>query len=174
MLPCQKFVLSWCSSPRKGERWPLKKLGGVSQARIMELSQYCLDENAVLLHFPTMAHYYDGGGEPCDESYAKLSPTSVREDRMSAMVVVPKELQHDICYLNHYPKHAAHPRWSNMVIRTREAGATSGIKASCKRLCVTSARCVSRPLAHAVTKEVCSPPGDTVDRLKQSRGTFKS
>ena len=114
----------------------LKKLGGVSQARVMELSQYCLDENAVLLHSPTMAHYYDAEGEPCDENYVKLSPTSVREDRMAAMVVVPKELQHDICYLNHYSKHAGHPQWGDMVARIRAAGYTwSGIKASCKRMC---------------------------------------
>jgi hypothetical protein len=109
---------------KEGGEMALKKLGGVSQARIMELSQYCLDENAVLLHSPTMARYYDAEGEPCDENYAKLSSTSVQEDRMAAVVVVPKELQHDICYLNHYSKHAGHPRWSDMVSRTREAGYT--------------------------------------------------
>jgi len=121
---------------KKGGEMALKKLGGVSQARIMELSQYCLDESAVLLHSPTMAHYYDAEGEPCDENYAKLSPTSVQEDRLAAMVVVPKELQHDICYLNHYSKHAGHPQWGDMVARIRAAGYTwSGIKASCKRMC---------------------------------------
>jgi hypothetical protein len=96
---------------------------GYDAARIMMLSQYSFGEGGVLMHAPTLPHYYIKG-EPCDSKGKPLSSTEAAEQRMESMWVLPKSLQQDICYLHHYAysRGAAHPQWYDLVTQINEAG----------------------------------------------------
>jgi hypothetical protein len=73
----------------------------IDTARIMTLSQYSFDKmTCVLMHAPTLPHYYVKG-VPCDDRGKPLSAAETREQRMESMVVLPKVLQQDVCYLYH-------------------------------------------------------------------------
>jgi hypothetical protein len=87
----------------KGGAAELRK-NGIDAARIMALSQYSFDEmTGVLMHAPTLPHYYVKG-VPCDDRGKPLSATETREQRMESMVVLPKALQQDVCYLHRYSR----------------------------------------------------------------------
>ena len=93
---------------------------GYDAARIMMLSQYSFGEGGVLMHAPTLPHYYIKG-EPCDSKGKPLSSTEAAEQRMESMWVLPKSLQQDICYLHHYSRGAAHPQWYDLVTQINGA-----------------------------------------------------
>ena len=119
----------------KGGAAELRKKG-VDAARIMALSQYSFDEMTdVLMHAPTLPHYYVKG-VPCDDRGKPLSATETREQRMESMIVLPKVLQQDVCYLHHYSRGCAHPQWYDLVKQINEAGYTwRGMKTTCMQLC---------------------------------------
>jgi hypothetical protein len=107
----------------KGGAAELRK-NGVDAARIMALSQYHFDERAgVLMHAPTLPHYYVKG-VPCDDRGKPLPATETREQRMESVVVLPKALQQDVCYLHHHSSGCAHPQWCGLVEQINEAGYT--------------------------------------------------
>ena len=109
---------------------------GVDQARIKMLAQYSFDQDGLLLHAPTKPHYYNGDGRPCDGEGKELPPTEATAQQVDDMVVVPKVLQQNVCYLHHYNRLSAHPQWYDMVSRIEEAGYTwRGIKTSCSQMC---------------------------------------
>jgi hypothetical protein len=101
------------------------------------LSQYSFGEGGVLMHAPTLPHYYIKGEPACDAKGKPLSATEAAEQRMMESIwVLPKALQQDICYLHHYSRGAAHPQWYDLVTQINEAGYTwRGMKTSCSQMC---------------------------------------